>query len=485
LDILKDKEHDRMSFFGSRRISNISAQIRELAIEKNLAPSTVLDHAGDPDDPLVALAQLRTTLHAQIEKSTSASVEIAAQAPQLANLARETTGTGQQLAMSSEAIAASCEEVSTAIEVELVPSTRDLASLSATAANAVRNCEQDSERAGESINRVSETEQHLSSVIQNLQAQLEEVVRVISAISVISKQTNLLALNAAIEAARAGEHGRGFAVVAEEVRALANHTTDATGEVAVIIESFRNQVAGLGAAGAQMQEAVSAGAASVNHMREELTQVRMAMDDLDNKVHGIASSTGQMSEAVRAINRDVHTISREASGVQSKASRIESLGLAVYDQSNELLHGLGCFKLALHKKAKEQILALGHHPMLVNGDKTACESVLVQALKQLGGFELMYVVDVRGTQISDNIFADDIVCSAEQREAAGKNWKDRPWFYEVVQKRAAHITEVYRSSATDMFCFTVSVPVFDSSGELVRVLAADARLSSLVQRYQS
>jgi len=471
-----------MKIFGSRRMASVSAEIRELAKEKHLAPSSVLEHTGDPENPLIALAQLRNTLHSHVEKSLSAAVEIAAQAPQLASIARATTQTGHQLALSSEGIASCCEQVSTAIEVELVPSTRDVASLSARVAQAVRNCEQDSERAGASIERVSETEHQLSQVIQSLQTQLEEVVRVISSISVISKQTNLLALNAAIEAARAGEHGRGFAVVAEEVRALANHTTHATGEVAVIIESFRNQVAGLGQAGAEMQQAVGAGASSVRHMREELRQVRLAMDDLDHKVHGIASSTGQMSEAVRAINRDVHTISSEAAGIQSKASRIESLGLAVYEQSNELLHGLGCFRLALHKKAREQILAVGHHPMLVSGDKASCEAVLAQALKQLGSFELMYLVDARGTQITDNIFAGDIECTQDQINASGKSWQNRPWFYEVINQKSAHITEVYRSSATDMFCFTVSVPVFDSRGELVRVLAADARLSSLVQR---
>lgn len=424
-----------MKIFGGRQRASLSAQIRELANEKYLAPATVLEHTGSDDDPLVALAQLRNTLHARMEKSISAAVGIAAQAPELAGIARDTTSTGQQLAQSSEAIASSCEQVSTAIEAELVPSTQDVAALSARVASAVRNCEQDSERAGHSIAKVSESEQQLSAVIQSLQAQLEEVVRVISSISVISRQTNLLALNAAIEAARAGEHGRGFAVVAEEVRALASNTTDATGEVAAIIESFRSQVSGLGAAGAQMQQAVSAGAASVHHMREELSQVRLAMDDLDHKVHGIASSTGQMNEAMRAINRDVHTVSSEAAGIQHRASRIEALGQAVYEQSNELLHGLGCFKLALHKRAREQILALGRHPVMVDGDKSACETILVQALKQHGGFELMYLVDAKGIQLTDNVFADDINSSSAQRNAAGRNWHDRAWFYEVARRQ--------------------------------------------------
>ena len=66
--------------------------------------------------------------------------------------------------------------------------------------------------------------------------------RILSVIDELSDQTNLLALNATIEAARAGEAGRGFAVVANEVKALANQTGDATGDVRSSIEAIQNHI---------------------------------------------------------------------------------------------------------------------------------------------------------------------------------------------------------------------------------------------------
>ncbi|WP_420849042.1 PDC sensor domain-containing protein [Pseudomonas jilinensis] len=67
----------------------------------------------------------------------------------------------------------------------------------------------------------------------------------------------------------------------------------------------------------------------------------------------------------------------------------------------------------------------------------------------------------------------------------GKNWSDRPWFRAVKDNLQPHISPVYRSSATDAYCFTLSAPVFDQNGQLRHVLGADVRLNSLLERIGS
>ncbi|MDW7674504.1 MAG: methyl-accepting chemotaxis protein [Bacillota bacterium] len=92
------------------------------------------------------------------------------------------------------------------------------------------------------IEHVAQVVTHAAGTIKQLGEESKKVGDIVAAISDIADQTNLLALNAAIEAARAGEQGRGFAVVAEEVRKLAEQSSNSTEEIRRIIYSIQQQI---------------------------------------------------------------------------------------------------------------------------------------------------------------------------------------------------------------------------------------------------
>lgn len=123
----------------------------------------------------------------------------------------------------------------------------------ATLANAMNvekehvvNAQKVSLDSGQSINHIASNlaqlakeSEETAGKIEQLDERAQEIGGILQLIKEIADQTNLLALNAAIEAARAGEAGRGFAVVADEVRKLAERTTNATSETAGLVEQIR------------------------------------------------------------------------------------------------------------------------------------------------------------------------------------------------------------------------------------------------------
>ncbi len=124
--------------------------------------------------------------------------------------------------------------------------------------------------------------------IDQLSASLQSINDFTSLISSISDQTNLLALNAAIEAARAGDHGRGFAVVADEVRTLASRTSEATQEIAEVVQEIqkftRETLGGI----EKLSEIAESNDQSVNAVHDVISDVSGLSNHLSETISNVA-----------------------------------------------------------------------------------------------------------------------------------------------------------------------------------------------------
>ncbi len=429
---------------------------------------------------LIGLPEFVERLHQRITVSLEAAVGIAAHAPQLASIAGETERNGEQLSQSSEMIASAIEEISTTLESELVPSASAIADLTGQVTARLRQCEMDSRLVLTQVDTIQGAESQLAGEIQRLGKQIEEVTQVIGMIAAISQQTNLLALNAAIEAARAGEQGRGFAVVAEEVRRLAGHTTEATDRVSTIIEGFRGGMQRLHDAGQSMHRSIAEGRDGILRVDQRLADAVQDMDRLDQRMTSMASGTEQIGAAVRSVSEDVQSVSGVAHQLLHKAAQVSQHSEAVRSEGDHLLDGLGRFQLGIHHQIRERIERFAAEPALLDGTAQA-ERAMREYIERDRRFELMYLVGADGTQVSENIFAKDLSDTANG-SVRGRNWATRPWFRAARDGLKPYISPVYRSSATDAFCFTLSAPVFDQQGRLRYVLGADVRLSALLDQ---
>ncbi len=154
-------------------------------------------------------------------------------------------------------------------------------------------------------NKLTET----SEAITQVNEMGERIGSVISVIRGIAEQTNLLALNAAIEAARAGEQGRGFAVVADEVRTLANKTSDSTKQITSVIDELRNTIAKAVQTIASCDDEMKMSLEQSSRANSAIEEIMGCIASIDDMSAQIVQSTHEQAQAIKEISQNIVRIS--------------------------------------------------------------------------------------------------------------------------------------------------------------------------------
>jgi methyl-accepting chemotaxis protein len=235
-------------------------------------------------------------------------------ATNLQDAANALAASAEESTQQSTAVAAASEEASTNVQA-VAASTEELTS---SVREIGRQVTESTRITGMAVEQASRS----GATMQDLAKAAQKIGDVVELINNIAGQTNLQALNATIEAARAGEAGRGFAVVASEVKALAEQTAKATGEIGQQILAI--------------QEATKESVGSIQEIGTTIASVNEIATAIASAVEEQGMATAEIARNVQEAARGTQEVSSNISGVSQSANETGQTATRLLTSANEL-----------------------------------------------------------------------------------------------------------------------------------------------------
>jgi methyl-accepting chemotaxis protein len=332
--------HDEIAAMG-RALSEVVDYLRETAAAAQQIAggnfATKIEPCSDGDALRHSFIELRDRVGTVVRAISGTSATLNSSSVEMASTTEEVGRAITEIAESVGTVATGAEEQVRAVgqarqmSEEVAAASRnssDAAAESAEAAAEARASAEAGERAVELVDQamrgVQESSAQVSAVIETLGEKSSRIAGIVDTISGIAEQTNLLALNAAIEAARAGEQGKGFAVVAEEVRKLAEESSEAAGSIAAIVDEISSETERAVVVVAAGVRQTDEGAHTVDAARDAFRQIHDNVEAMTGRIEQIAASCAQIADSATRMHDSVNAVAVVAEQSSSSTEQVSA-----------------------------------------------------------------------------------------------------------------------------------------------------------------
>ncbi len=312
-------------------------EISRVATGVNLTIERISELIGKAKNLTVTVSSSSQELAQRSQMSATLMENMTLQANEMSQSARrqaDLTGQSRQ----------SITEMSSAIE-QLAENSQLVSSSAFSAAHQAEAGEQRLNIAVSQIETISRTVNSTADIIVGLGTKSNEIGQIVDLITSIADQTNLLALNAAIEAARAGEQGRGFAVVAEEVRKLAEESSEAAQRIAGLILEVQNEAN-------RAVKSMDGGTREVAKGIEVVDEAGQAFQEITKAVNIVNEQIQEMSAASQEMAASAETAIEAIEATTQAAMDNAQSSNKISDIAEEQMAGVEEMDVAIDKLAE-------------------------------------------------------------------------------------------------------------------------------------
>ncbi|MDI7740589.1 methyl-accepting chemotaxis protein [Lysinibacillus fusiformis] len=320
-----------IGLFISRLISNPLKEISDL-VEKvskgDLTETTAIDTKDEIGDLSRSINTMVISLHTTVEEILQSAESVSASAQEISATTEEVSTSAFTQANDAQTITELFKEIVKSAESQAndAQTMKELFRQLDIAIDSVAKNADETVKLGTGLGKIAdeggkvvrasiEGMKGVNSQMSILEKDANRIGDIIKVIDDIANQTNLLALNAAIEAARAGEQGKGFAVVADEVRKLAEQSSNATKEITAIIKGIQDNTA-LGVV------AVAQGVDATYRTGEAFTQIIDMVSIAHDKTSEIAIASAQQSTQSSDVMKAIESIASASEQQSAQSSEV-------------------------------------------------------------------------------------------------------------------------------------------------------------------
>ncbi len=333
-----------VDFKSNDELGSLADQVNHMIEKLTLIIGGIREKSKVVEDGSAVITESLNEIRIASDEITNTTVQIAQNSDQMAGEVAHISEDTNEMHNMGDLLDEIAAETSRAINLSYVAS---------------KEGQQSVEIATTSMNEVKNTVNFAAEAIMKLIERSQQIGNMVKVIEDISSQTNLLALNASIESARAGEAGRGFAVVAEEIRKLAENSSDAAAKIVSLIENIESETKATVNSMEFNQEQVLEQVSNINNANVALTEILKQTEktksmsiqltemvvQLKTKSNNIDEAVAQVSDAIQSNAASAEEVTAATEEQNATITTVNEMTQQLSVQVDQLGHLISEFKL--------------------------------------------------------------------------------------------------------------------------------------------